>query len=765
MRLLSKFLLLSLALFLFHTSAYGQHRLVRVDVKTQSQFERLAPLGLDIASSLRGSHVDVIVEPGDMDRIALLGFKYDVILEDIEASLSSIMVEGLGDYRSYSEATEELLAAVESHPTIAVADSIGRSYLNRPIWAVKISDRPLYDDPSEPDVLLVGLHHARELMTVEVLMYLMHYLLDNYGSDPRVTRLVDDREIWIVPVLNPDGHVHMEGQYPAPIWRKNRRPTPSPGCIGVDLNRNYGYMWGYDDRGSSPAGCSEDYRGEKPFSEWETRAIRDLIMDEDNDFTMAVSYHSYGKLILFPWGYTPELTPDHVVFAALADSMAAYNGYTAGPGYSTIYATNGDMDDWMYGDQVVTEGMDPRYPKNEKDRIFAFTFEVGETFIYEPPGPLMEKFSRENLYPNLLAIEYADDPYRILAPAAPIVDGAVRRSDGGWVIGLSPASMERTNAPVAFEVDLTFSPAMSKDGFESGIGYWEGRAFSLSKERAHSGYYSLHTGNESNLRATLEPVYPLHPESGDSLSLRAWYSMPDGHNFFVEVSEDGGDRYIPLPGTLTLQGEAPRGFSGVLTGDSGGWAGVHISLDSYAGREIALRFRCSTNAKAPTGGVYLDEVGPILTYRERKVRETPSYLGKYELEPYPEPVLFRARSVDAEGQRSGWTSATELEAFEGVLRRLTVTPSVLTSSARVAFVASDGNSGSETVPVRLEVFDAAGRLVRTLFRGMIQGDMAHERTWDCLTDDGKSISSGVYFVVLTIRNDRIADKVMVVGGR
>lgn len=765
MRLLGKYLLLGLALSLHHSCAYGQHRLVRVDVKTQRQFERLAPLGLDITSSLRGSHVDVIVEPGDMDRIALLGFKYDVIVEDVEASLSSIMVEGLGDYRSYSEATEELLAAVESHSTIAVADSIGRSYLNRPIWAVKISDRPLYDDPSEPDVLLVGLHHARELMTVEVLMYLMHYLLDNYGSDPRITHLVDDREIWIVPVLNPDGHVYMEGQYPAPMWRKNRRPSPSLGCIGVDLNRNYGYMWGYDDRGSSPVYCSETYRGENPFSEWETRAIRDLIMDEDNDFTMAVSYHSYGRLILFPWGYTSALTPDHVAFQALADSMAAYNGYTAGPGYSTIYSTNGDMDDWMYGDQVVTGGMDPRYPKNEKDRVFAFTFEVGEAFIYDPPGPRIAQFSKENLYPNLLAIEYADDPYRIFAPSPPLVDDPVRRSDGGWVIGLKPPSVERTNAPVAFEVDSALGPKMSKDGFESGTEYWEGTGFSTSQDRTHSGSHSLHTGNESNLRATLQSVYPLRPEIGDSLSFRAWYSMPDGHNFFVEVSEDGGDHYIPLPGTLTLQGEPPRGFSGVLTGESGGWAGVHISLDSYAAREIALRFRCSTTASSPTGGIYIDEVGPILTYRERKIREIPSYLRKYELEPSPEPVLFRARSVDAEGQRSSWTSATALEAFEGVLRRLAVTPSVLTSSTRIAFVASDGSSGSETVPVRLEVFDAAGRLIRTLFRGVIQGDMTHERTWDCLTDDGKSIPSGVYFVVLTVRNDRIADKVMVVGGQ
>jgi carboxypeptidase T len=763
MRLLPRTLLCAFLFSLMAGPAFGGQKLVRLEVKTQEQFERLSALHLDIAASLRGSHVDVVVEPSDMDRIALLGVKYEVLVDDLQADLSSVLVEGLGEYHSYSEATEELLAAAESHPDIARAETIGMTFQNRPIWAIKISDNPSVDDLTEPDVLFVGLHHARELMTVEVVLYLMHYLLDGYGVDSRVTHLVNDREIWIVPVLNADGHVYMEGQYPLPIWRKNRKPTGISGCTGIDINRNYGYEWGCDDFGSSPSACAEDYRGDRPFSERETQAIRDLVLDDAHNFTMALSYHSYGQLVLFPWGYTNDHTEDHDTFQALADSMAAYNGYTAGPGYSTIYSTNGDFDDWMYGDLVVTGGLLPGTPVTEKDRVYSFTLEVGTSFIPDPQQVGLVTIPRKNLQPNLLAIEYADNPYRIWPPYAPEMTDPVPLADGGWQIRWRLPGLDLVNPAVAYELEEALGAAHVADDMESGEGNWEGTGFALSQDRSHSGSYSLHTGDLPHTFSRLEPAYPLHPAAGDSLSFRAWYSLPMGYNFYVEASDDGGESYSLLRGVLCLPGQTPGTFTGVLSGDSGGWAGVSLPLDNYAGRELLVRFICVTNTAQPTGGIFIDDVGPIYTFRERRVLSTPLLTTKYDADPSPEAMLFRARSIDKEGQRSPWSSTASVSAYEGTLRRLSVVPTILTSSARVSFLAYDGVSGSETVPVRLEVFDAAGRLVRTLFTGRVRGDVAHEESWDGRADDGSFLPSGVYFVAMSVRGSRVADKVMLVG--
>ncbi len=754
-------LALALTLFLPPTDGSAQRRLVRVEVKDRAQFERLAPLNLDIASSRYGSHVDVIVDSGELQRIALLGFKYDVVIEDLESHAAAVREEGLGAHHSYHEAAAELMDAAELHPKIARVDSIGRTYYNRAIWAIKISDNPGANDPSEADILFIGLHHAREVITPDVLLYLMHHLLDNYGTDPHITHLVDDREIWIVPVLNPDGHVHVEqGAFD---WRKNMRPPPFGTCVGVDLNRNYGYMWGADDQGSSPNPCNQTYRGIGPFSEHETKAIRDLVLDEAHNFTTAISYHSYGNLILFPWGYTRELTPDHDTYVVFADSMAAYNGYAAGPGYGTIYPTNGDMDDWMYADKALYPHQDPRIPPTPKDRVFAFTFEVGGGFY--PGESMIGQLIRENLEPNLFAIEYGDNPYRVWPPAAPEMEEPVSLADGTWRIRWKTSSNDPLNSPVYYELERGAGVSAEVDDFESGSASWEGTGFTVSDERSHSGRNSLHTGAAPDLAATLEAGYPLSPALGDSLELRAWYSMPSGHNFYVEASADNGLTFEPLQGTLWPETGLPRPFYGSLTGESNGWAEIGVSLDAYAGRKILVRLRCRTISTPPGEGIYVDDIGPILTYRQREILPIPMSTATYNVPPSPEPLVYRARGVDGDGQRSRWSPPANVPAFEGRLVRLRVAPNPVSSNATISYTAHDGSSGLETVPVRLEVFDAAGRLVRTLFRGEARRDRTYERTWDGLSDDGSLLPSGVYFVVLSVRDETLSDKVMLISGR
>jgi len=233
-------------------------------------------------------------------------------------------------------------------------------------------------------VLYMGLHHAREIITPEIILHWMNFLLRNYGKSNLVTYLVDNRQIWLVPIVNPDGHnyVFTVDSY----WRKNRRDN-GDGSFGVDLNRNYSYMWGYDNIGSSPIPRSDTYRGTGPFSEPEAQAIRDFV--EGHHFTLALSYHSYGNLFLYPWGYIRENTPDHSTFVSISEVAVSRNGYEHGnPASGAIYITNGDTDDWLYGEQT------------SKNKVFGFTPEVGEEF--HPPESKIPELILENLFPNIV---------------------------------------------------------------------------------------------------------------------------------------------------------------------------------------------------------------------------------------------------------------------------------------------------------------------------------------------------------------------------
>lgn len=255
-------------------------------------------------------------------------------------------------YHSYAE-IESGLRSLESSG-IAKVESIGLSVEGRQIWAIKISDEPSVNDQDEPDALFVGLHHAREWISSEVPYYLAVNLVQNYDSDSALKTLIDNSEIWIVPVVNPDGLEYSRTH--DRDWRKNRRDN-GDGTFGVDLNRNYGYMWGLDS-GSSGVTSAPDYRGPYAFSEPEVVAIRDLISNPSREFQVVLSYHSYSQLILYPWGYTNELAPDSNVMGTLAAEMSDLIRNVHGENYtpeqaSQLYLASGDLTDWVYGTREV----------------------------------------------------------------------------------------------------------------------------------------------------------------------------------------------------------------------------------------------------------------------------------------------------------------------------------------------------------------------------------------------------------------------------
>ncbi|MDP7128804.1 MAG: M14 family metallopeptidase, partial [Candidatus Marinimicrobia bacterium] len=318
---------------------------------------------LDHVRIKAGVYIDVLASEEQTARLSVLGIPYDILITDmtqyfLDRNVPDItrdfeLGSMLGNY-TFAEAVAKMDSLALSYPGIVAAkDSIGTSIEGRTIWSFKVSDNPEQDE-LEPEILFTGITHAREPLSMMNQFYFVQWLCENYSSDPIAQYLVDKRELWFIPVINPDGYVYNESIAPngGGMHRKNRRDT---GCgdgrqRGVDLNRNYGYEWGADNSGSSPDSCSSTFRGDSAFSEPETQAVRDFILS--HEFSNVLHYHSYSNVLIHSWGDgTLPDEPDLTTLREIGWEMTKYNGYQVGTGYETIgYGVNGDAVDWSYGD-------------------------------------------------------------------------------------------------------------------------------------------------------------------------------------------------------------------------------------------------------------------------------------------------------------------------------------------------------------------------------------------------------------------------------
>jgi carboxypeptidase T len=317
---------------------------------TEDNLRVLAEIQADVLKAAAGQ-VFIVATAGDLGRLSARGIPFAVETAHFApARPFAISAAGgiNGDFHSYRELEADLKTLESAHPGTVKLFMIGTSLEGRNLYAIKISDAPERDE-GKPGILFLGCHHAREWISVEVPLLLARYLAENAGSDPGVADLIARSEIWIVPLVNPDGLEYSIGVYR--YWRKNRRAN-ADGSFGVDLNRNYGYKWGVDDVGSSPSPLSETYRGPSAFSEPETRAVRDLFLRRD--FRAVVSYHSYSQTILYPWGYADVPTDRDGLLREIGLDMAglieAVNGraYACGRSAASLYLTNGDTTDWTF---------------------------------------------------------------------------------------------------------------------------------------------------------------------------------------------------------------------------------------------------------------------------------------------------------------------------------------------------------------------------------------------------------------------------------
>ena len=324
-------------------------RVAHVPVSGRAGLDSLARLGFEVASIrvIDGRPHAVIVVS---DRTAPLVTRAGLALLAPPEPPSLRIADTFRVYRSFDKPLVGIRATLEAWAgadTIFHLDSIGASLEGRPLLAVKIGDQA--DSPSRPNVLFMATHHAREWVATEVGMKLARWIAD---SLPRA--LLAQRDIWVIPVQNPDGYQFtFTGDR---LWRKNRRLN-GDGTYGVDMNRNYPGFWGIDEAGSSGQPLSEVYRGPSAASEPETQAI--IAFHAAHPPVVAASYHTYSGLVLYPYGYrTGQLAPDRTLFQTLAgtdlapavlDHLPTSNltYYHPGPGWN-LYPTNGEYTDWAY---------------------------------------------------------------------------------------------------------------------------------------------------------------------------------------------------------------------------------------------------------------------------------------------------------------------------------------------------------------------------------------------------------------------------------
>ncbi|RLF36167.1 MAG: hypothetical protein DRN08_01825 [Thermoplasmata archaeon] len=374
--------------------------------------------------SMFSSNVDVVASKdmyekklcGDLEEMDISGSAKDSLLYMVRQSRlqylrehEDVLSNNIGPYHSYEEMTDLLHELESNYSDTMMLSSLGRTYEGREIWMVKLSDDVEMDEEEEPDVLLMGAHHGNEKPSFEVLIYFIVHVVENYGrmntdddmdgllnedpidgvdndgdgmvdedpSEDRVRDVVNNTEIYIIPMVNPDG---VEAG-----TRKNRSPNHGPfgfrreiTSYGVDLNRNYNYHWfflylfpgrylgatHYDDR-------SNVYRGEYPFCESETRAVKRFV--DTHSVVISVSYHTYGELILYPWGYTTRSPWDKDVFVSIGENISNINKYFLTQSVY-LYPTLGDADDWLYG----------------RKGVIAYTIELGRSYAPGDPEVVSE---------------------------------------------------------------------------------------------------------------------------------------------------------------------------------------------------------------------------------------------------------------------------------------------------------------------------------------------------------------------------------------
>lgn len=312
----------------------------------KSKLKSLISAGYDIAGvDVDAGTIDVVV--GDN--------QYSILTED--KAMNIVDVKSINplrapdaDYTNYDELKEALTSFASKYPTLLKLESAGKSTEGRDIFAVKISENVETHNPAKPVVFFNAMHHAREVMTTEIALDIIDSLTKGYSTNDKIKNWLAHNEIWIVPMVNPDGNNKVWTANN--MWRKN-----TLGGYGVDINRNYPYKWAACD-GSSGSKFADDYHGPSAGSEPETKAMMGLVAKIKP--VVSISYHSYSELVIYPLGCDNQYADDRAVVESVGKGLAGTltkdsgkGNYRPGTSWELLYAVDGGDIDWYYKEHEV----------------------------------------------------------------------------------------------------------------------------------------------------------------------------------------------------------------------------------------------------------------------------------------------------------------------------------------------------------------------------------------------------------------------------
>jgi carboxypeptidase T len=572
-------------------SSFLTNDLVRIN--TNDGARPLLPRGAEIVGENPGEWVDIILQESRLCELSVAHIGYSVLIHDVDRYMQSFA----GQYHTFAEIEQILHTIATTYPNITKLFSLGKSYQDRDIWCLEISDNPGVDE-GEPGVFFMGLTHAREWPTVEICLNIVTELTSLYDSNTTIHDLVNSRRIWIAPCANPDGYYQSHDQ--GIDWRKNMHYFPQFGTTGVDLNRNYGGScngnawgeWGSVQQGAAAHNPSNEvYCGPQPMSELEVQAVAKVFLE--NDICASISWHTYSELVLWPWGYaTNAHTPDNTYLAKVGRAIAKQITRQSGSGTYTpeqsaaLYPTTGDSDDWAYGYAHYILGR----------TTFAYTIEACSAF--EPPENKLDQICAENFDGALYLLQEAENistvTPRILPPT---IDNLSRDADGTYTVSWQE---QNPNAqPDSFQLDELTGLVMKTDDAEAGSSLWTLDGFTISSQHYHSTSQSYRPRNVINDVSTMTSVFPLPVMNTTTLSFWCWYDIENKWDYaFVEVSINNRS-YDILDS---------------FTGSSDGWIQKEYNLSAYAGKSLFLRFRYTTDERTTNEGFYVDDITPVPQY-------------------------------------------------------------------------------------------------------------------------------------------------------
>lgn len=573
----------------------------------------------------------------------------------------------MGGYLTYSQMLQELDDMRTLYPNLISARADVSSVLTtegRAIQWAKITKNPQLIN-ARPQALYTAIHHAREPISMMQTIFYMWYLLENYETNNAVKNIVDNTEMYFIPVLNADGYVHNGTTNPngGGNWRKNRRIN-GDGTFGVDNNRNYDYwingsaaqsIWNTTGVGGS---ATETYPGTAPFSEAENQNIKSFV--ESHNFTVALNAHTFSNLLLYPYGYELNVpSPDEALFNKISKFLVKESGYTNEIA-SSLYAASGDSDDWMYGQTF------------NHSKIYAFTPEIGSSFW--PASSQIIPLCNQMMFTNLnsvkmllnhgIAVDKLPEFIGINAVFPALFDlthyGLL--TTGNYTVSVNPitANITTVGAPftsngmatiatVAGSIDIglasgttsgdsivyellvnngqtiektlvtkkfgEFQTILTND-CSTVVPNWTSSAlpWSTTTEAFVSPSTSItdspnavYLPNQTKTIVFNNPI-DLTSVQGAKISFEAKWELEDNFDYVVfQVSTNNGTTWTTQCGKYTNKGSGFQGSFPVYDGTQSSWVTEEINLSEYVGQTIKVRFQLKSDGLVHQDGFYFDD--------------------------------------------------------------------------------------------------------------------------------------------------------------